>query len=125
MPHRSRVSVAVTGHAIATDHDVGPQPTYRVNLTLAVTDPDALWRSALEKGLESPGMDLAALVDVLGPREDPSIADCIALLTAPRPLPGCSIPDYWIDHVPAPAWLPLVAAHAALERRDGGGASSA
>lgn len=114
------MSVVAISHVMATDPVSGPQPTYRVNLTLAVTDPDALWRAALEKGLQSPGMDVDALIDVLGPREDPSIADCIALLTAPVPVPGCMIPDYWIDHVPAPAWLPVVAPHAVLDPREGG-----
>ncbi len=84
----------------------GPQPTYRIHLTLAVTDPALLWRSAFDKGLQSPGMDIAALVDVLGPREDPAVAECIAMLTAPRAIPGCLIPDFWIDHIPAPPWLP-------------------
>lgn len=94
--------------AIASDHDSGPQPTYRVHFTLAVTDPEALWRTAFDTGLQSPGMDVEALVDMLGPREDPAIGACIALLTAPRAMPGCSIPDYWIDHIPAPA-RPVVA----------------
>lgn len=85
----------------------GPQPTYRINLTLAVTDADALWLAAMAKGLQTPGMDVDAIMEVLGPREDPSIADCIAMLTAPGVMPGCAVSDYWIDHVPAPAWLPV------------------
>lgn len=32
----------------------GAQPTYRIHWTLAVTDPAALWRSAFEKGRQSP-----------------------------------------------------------------------
>eukprot|EP01037_Dinobryon_pediforme_P038633 gene38633-46771_t len=50
-----------------------PQPTYRIHWTLAVTDVAALWRSALDRGLQAPGMDAAALIDVLGPREDPAV----------------------------------------------------
>ncbi|WP_010185062.1 hypothetical protein [Sphingomonas sp. PAMC 26605] len=83
-----------------------PQPTYRIHWTLAVTDAAALWGSAFEKGLQSPGLDVAALIDVIGPREDPAVAECIAMLAAPQAMPGCSIPDFWIDHIPAPAWLP-------------------
>lgn len=60
----------------------------------------------VRKGPAVTGMDAAALIDVLGPREDPAVTECITMLTAPQAIPGCSIPDFWIDHVPAPTWLP-------------------
>lgn len=74
-----------------------PQPEYRVNLTIAVVDPQGLWTAAAAKLLEAPGMTLADALDVIGPREDPSIADCIGALTAPTALAGCIMDDFWID----------------------------
>lgn len=74
-----------------------PQPEYRVNLTIAVADPQALWAAAAAKLLSAPGMTLDDALDVIGPREDPSIVDCIAAMTTPLALPGCIMDDFWID----------------------------
>lgn len=74
-----------------------PQPEYRVNLTLAVVDPQALWAAAAAKLLSAPDMILSDVIDVIGPREDPSITDCIAMLAKPATLAGCLLDDFWID----------------------------
>lgn len=74
-----------------------PQPEFRVNFTLAVVDLPALWAAAAARLLEAPGMTLGDVLDVIGPREDPSIIDCITALARPTGLAGCLIDDFWID----------------------------
>jgi hypothetical protein len=45
----------------------------------------------------APGMTLDDVLDVIGPREDPSISDCVAMMAKPSALPGCVLDDFWID----------------------------
>jgi hypothetical protein len=61
----------------------GASGSFTVALTLTVADARALWSAAADRALAAPGMTLADVLDTIGPREDPSIADCIALLTGP------------------------------------------
>lgn len=68
--------------------------SYTVSLTLTVDDVRALWSAAADRALAAPGMTLADVLDTIGPREDPAIAECIAMLTAPAALPGCSLQSY-------------------------------
>ena len=68
--------------------------SYLVSLTLTVEDARALWAAAADRGLAAPGATLADGLGTIGPREDPSIADCIAMLTAPAALPGCALEAY-------------------------------
>ncbi len=72
----------------------GVSASYTVTLSLTVEDARALWAAAAERALAAPGMTLADVLDTIGPREDPSIADCIAMLTAPAALPGCTLEGY-------------------------------
>ena len=78
----------------------GPQAEYRVTWTLAVQDLDALWSAAAAKGMAAPQATIEDVLDVIGPREDPSISECIAMLAAPVPIPGCLVDDFWIDSIP-------------------------
>ena len=71
-----------------------------MTLTLAVHDVVALWSAAAARGMAAPGAAIEDVLDVIGPREDPSISDCIAMLAAPLPLPGCLVDDFWIDSMP-------------------------
>lgn len=73
------------------------QPEYRINLTVVVADPQALWAAAAAKLLAMPDMTLSDVLDVIGPREDPSISDCIATMTTPVAVSGCVMEDFWID----------------------------
>lgn len=68
--------------------------SFTVSLTLKVEDVRALWAAAADRALAAPGMTLADVLDTIGPREDPSIAECIAMLTAPAALPGCALDAY-------------------------------
>lgn len=72
-------------HAADTD-------CYSVTLTLRIEDVGALWNAAMAQGLAA-GMQLEEVIETIGPREDPEIADCIAMLAAPAPMPGCSLDD--------------------------------
>lgn len=75
----------------------GIQPQYRVNFTLAVSDVHALWAAAAARLLEAPGMTPDDVVEMIGPREDPAISDCIATLAKPDAMAGCLLDDFWID----------------------------
>lgn len=75
-------------------YGTGVTASYTVSLTLTVDDARALWAAAADRALAAPGMTLADVLDTIGPREDPSIAECIAMLTAPGALPGCTLDGY-------------------------------
>lgn len=75
--------------------------SFTVTLTLSVEDVRALWSAAAEKALQAPGMTLSDVLDTLGPREDASIADCIAMLAAPAAIAGCALDDFSVRAVPA------------------------
>lgn len=71
-----------------------PGAGYRVVLSLGIADAQTLWEAAAERALAMPGMTLSDVIDTIGPREDPSIVDCLAMLTAPAAVPGCVMLDY-------------------------------
>ena len=71
---------------------------FTVTLTLNVEDAQALWSAAADKALQA-GMALADVLDTIGPREDPAIADCIAMLTAPAAVAGCVLDDFEVEAV--------------------------
>jgi len=78
----------------------GAQPEYRVSITLAVNDVARLWSAAAAKAMAAPGMRIEDVLDTIGPREAPSVPDCIAMLAAPGPLAGCALDDFWVDCMP-------------------------
>lgn len=80
--------------------DDGPQPEFRINLTVAVHDQEALWMAAAARALAEPGIDMADVVDMIGPREAPQTDDCIAMMIGPPSLPGCRFDDFWVDSLP-------------------------
>jgi len=73
------------------------QPGYRANLTLAIVEPQALWAAAAANLLGAPEMTLGDVIDTIGPREDPSIDACIAMMAKPIAIPGCIMDDFWVD----------------------------
>lgn len=96
-------------------HEDGPQAEYRISLTLAVTDVATLWSAAAAKAMQAPGTTIETVLDTIGPREAPSISECIAMLAAPAAIPGCVLDDFWIDAMPG---LP---SRAELRLRSGAG----
>lgn len=77
----------------------GEKGAYRISLTVSVDDVDALWAAAAAKALGMPGMTLEDVYDVLGPREDPAIADCLSMLAAPPRMPGCTLEDFAVERL--------------------------
>ncbi|WP_213982632.1 hypothetical protein [Sphingomonas sp. dw_22] len=72
-----------------------------VTLALTVEDARALWSAAADRALSAPGMTIADVLDTIGPREDPSIAECISMLTAPAGIAGCALEGFEVrEEVP-------------------------
>lgn len=70
-----------------------------ITLGLSVHDREALWDAAAAKGLLAPGMRLSDVIDVIGPREDPAIVECIAMLAQPPSMPGCEFQSFDLEMV--------------------------
>ena len=85
----------------------GAEVEYRISVTLSVGNVGRLWAAAAAKALGMPDMTLEDVLDLLGPREDPEIAECLAMLTAPAAVAGCALGDFSVERV-APA-APLLA----------------
>lgn len=81
-----------------------PRPVYRITLTLSIDDAHELWSAAAAHAMQFPGMRLQDALDIIGPREDPSIEDCLALLASPPALAGCTPSDFEVERA---APLPL------------------
>lgn len=75
----------------------GPQPEYRISLTLSVADASALWTAAATCLLAAPGMTLDDAIDVIGPCQDPSILECLTAIACPAAMAGCQLDDFWVD----------------------------
>lgn len=88
---------------------------FTVSLTLTVEDARALWSAAADRALAAPGMTLVDVLDTIGPREDPAIAECIAMLAAPAALPGCVLETFEVAEVTSqlvpPQIIQLPASH--------------
>ncbi len=74
-------------HTLSSDADTG----FELRIRLTVDDARALWSAAAERAMAVPGMTLADVLDTIGPREDPAVADCLAMLAAPAPIAGCTL----------------------------------
>ncbi|WP_380874008.1 hypothetical protein [Sphingomonas sp. DBB INV C78] len=57
-------------------------------------DVTALWNAAARRCAETPGLTLADIEDMIGPREDPSVEDCLTMLTLPSSIAGCHMVDF-------------------------------
>ena len=77
--------------------DDQPRPAYRITLTLSIDDAHALWSAAAAHAMQFPGMRLQDALDIIGPREDPAIEDCLALLASPPALTGCTLSDFEVE----------------------------
>lgn len=77
---------------------------YNISLTLSVTDPEALWIATAERLLTLSDMSMEDVEETIGPREDPSIGDCLAALASPCALPGCRLVDIAVSRQAAAEW---------------------
>tara|TARA_B100000678_G_C18161861_1_gene483389 strand:+ start:289 stop:621 length:333 start_codon:yes stop_codon:yes gene_type:complete len=85
----------------------GPEPEYRVHVSMTIGDPAALWRAARDHLLAAPGGSAKLVEETIGTEAAPFVGDCVALLCAPRALAGCSVNDFWVDTLPGlPAPIP-------------------
>jgi hypothetical protein len=75
--------------------------TFRIELSLSVADASALWNAALDKGLAAPAATREDLIEVIGPSQDPDLAACLAMLTAPAAIAGCRLEDFEVVEIPA------------------------
>lgn len=73
---------------------------YRFSLTISVRDPHILWRAAAAQALAVTGLDQEDIEDVIGPMDDPQIADCLSILLTPATLSGCMLRDQEIVLAP-------------------------
>jgi hypothetical protein len=48
--------------------------------------------------LQADATTLEDVIDVIGPEEDPSIAECVTALTVPTFVAGCTLADFEIAH---------------------------
>jgi hypothetical protein len=91
-----------------SDHQASTE-SFTVTLTLSVADAQLLWAAAAEKAMKIPGITLGDVLDTVGPREDPLVAECIALLAGPNAVAGCTLEDFEVREerraIPAPAQL--------------------
>ena len=72
---------------------------YDIAIHISLSDRAMLWRAAAAYALTFSECDDIDIEDMLGLMEDPSVADCIAMLVGPRDLPGCTYEAFAI--VPA------------------------
>jgi hypothetical protein len=68
----------------------GRQQDYWFSLRLRVDSPAQLWQAAALRCLSQADLSADEVEDLIGPLEDPSIADCLMVLALPERLPGCT-----------------------------------
>lgn len=61
---------------------------YDTTIRVAVDDPAQLWRRAAAHLLTFTGVDEAGVVEMIGPYDDPAVADCLAVLFGPVAIEG-------------------------------------
>ena len=75
-----------------------PTSEFRVTLTVSINDVAALWTAAAAKVIATvPGATFDDVVEMAGPSEDPSIEDCLAILTSPTAISGCALDEFKIE----------------------------
>lgn len=92
----------------------GAQQEYWFSLKLRVDSPTQLWQAAALRCLSQADLSQEEVEDLIGPIEDPSIADCLMVLALPERLPGCTR----LDTALQPAGATGAAASATREPSD-------
>lgn len=73
---------------------------FDVCLKVDITDAALLWRMAAAHALAVSALEMEDIEEVIGPMEDPSLADCLAMLLVPQSVAGCALTDVRIERVP-------------------------
>lgn len=79
----------------------GAQQEYWFSLKLRVDSASQLWQAAALRCLSQADLSQDEVEDLIGPADDPSIADCLMLLALPERLPGCARLDTALHPVEA------------------------
>lgn len=79
-----------SGRVDKIDNHAMSQIEYQFSLKLRVDSPGKLWQAAALRCLAQPGICEDDVTDMIGPVDDPSIADCLMVLALPEHLPGCT-----------------------------------
>lgn len=77
-----------------------PATQFEFRLKLRVENPAALWQAAARRcgsGIDPSFDDIDDIVDLIGPPEDPSIADCLMVLALPDRIAGCTMTSVFLD----------------------------
>jgi hypothetical protein len=86
--------MTVRANAGASDVTLYATGEIQLSLTLSVDDPGALWNAAMQCCAQGPdGMTLDDIIEMIGPREDPSVEDCIKMLALSSSFSGCAMTD--------------------------------
>jgi hypothetical protein len=72
---------------------------FNVKITLSVRDIGLLWRMAAAHALAISGLEQEDVEEVIGPLDDPSITECLAMLLVPGPMAGCALTDFSVEPV--------------------------
>ena len=87
-------NVARMNAAARSDNDA---ERIQVTFSVSVFDQRTLWDSAVMKALSTSSLRIGDLINVIGPREDPHLAECIASLAQPAEIPGCALEDFDVE----------------------------
>ena len=84
---------------VATD---APAREFEFRLKLRVECPTALWHAAPRHCGSHIDASLDDITELIGPAEDPSIADCLMALALPARIAGCTMTNVSIEPEGAP-----------------------
>lgn len=70
---------------------MGGMAGFQIVLDVIVSDKNALWSAAAGQALGCVRMTIDDVIDTLGPREDPDVAACLAMMVDPARFAGCRI----------------------------------
>ncbi len=85
------------GRVDKIDRHAMSQTEYQFSLRLRVDSPGKLWQAAALRCMAKPGMCEDDVIEMIGPSDDPSIADCLMVLALPEHLAGCTRLDVALD----------------------------
>jgi hypothetical protein len=71
---------------------------YRLTLELSVEDSSRLWDAAAARYRDGIGLSLTEVMETIGPREDPSIEECLITIALPEGVEGCILTDFNLTH---------------------------
>ena len=79
---------------------------FDIGIRVRVKDVALLWRMAAAHALSMPGLEPEDVEEIIGPMEDPSLADCLGLLLTPKAIAGCSFAEFSVNGAAKPPRSP-------------------